>query len=71
MYLYTGAWSKFEKVPRNFMKVLNVDDATLKSQLMTPYRKIDIVREKINYSVTSPSNHFCQINIIYRERPDI
>ena len=54
------------------MKALNLDDVTLTSQIMTSYRKIKITSEKIvNYRVTSPSNHCCQISFIVRERPGI
>ena len=53
-------------------KINNVDDVTVTSQLMVSYRKINITREKIiDYRVTSPSNHCCQINIIVQERPGI
>ena len=37
---------------------------------MKSYRKINIASEKIiNYRVTSPSNHCCQINIRAQEIP--
>ena len=39
---------------------------------MASYRKINIASEKVvNYRVTSPSNHFCQIRIVAGERPGI
>ena len=60
-----GDSQNIKQVSQNFMKALNVDDASLTSQLMTSYRKINITSEKIiNYSVTSPSNHCCQISIL-------
>ena len=53
-----------KQVPQKFMKAFTVDDVTASSKLMTPYRKINIARQKIiNYRVTSPSNYLCQIRI--------
>ena len=62
-----------KQVPQNFMKTFNVEDVTLTSHLMTPYRRITIASEKNkNYRVTSPSNHhYCKISIIVRERSGI
>ena len=60
---------RVKQVPQNFMKAFNVDDITLTSHLMTSYRKINITSKKIvNYRVTSPSNHYCQVSFIFRER---
>ena len=42
------------------MKVYNIDDVTLRSQ-------IDV----IDYRVTSPSDHCCEIRILAREKPGI
>ena len=39
---------------------------------MTSCRKVNIASEKIiNYKVTSPNNHCCQIRILAGERPEI
>ena len=71
-YPCQGRSQNLNQVPQNFMKALNLDDVTLTSQIMTSYRKIKITSEKIvNYRVTSPSNHCCQISFIVRERPGI
>ena len=71
--MYQGPSQNLEVVPQNFMKTFNVEDVTLTSHLMTPYREINIASENImNYRVTSPSNHHCcQIDIKVRERPGI
>ena len=54
------------------MKVYNIDDVTLRSQIMTTYRKVKIAIEKIiDYRVTSPSDHCCEIRILAREKPGI
>ena len=38
---------------------------------MTSCRKVNIASEKIiNYKVTSPNNHCCQIRILAGERPE-
>ena len=67
-----GRSQNFKQVPQNFMKIFNVDDVTLTSQIMTSYRKINIASEKIiNYRFTYPSNHCCQIHILAGERPGI
>ena len=67
-----GCSQNLKQVPQNFMEAFNVDDVTLTFQLMTSYRKINIARENIvNYRVTSPSNHCCQISFIVWERPRI
>ena len=34
-----------KQVPQNFMKSFNIDEATLTSQLMTQYRKINITQD--------------------------
>ena len=50
----------------------NFDDVTLRSQLITSYRKINMTSEKIiDYRVTSPSNQSFQISFIVRESPEI
>ena len=50
----------------------NFDDVTLRSQLITSYRKINMTSEKIiDYRVTSPSNQLFQISFIVRESPEI
>ena len=36
-----------KQAPQNFMKVFDIDDVTLKSLIMTSYRKINIASEKI------------------------
>ena len=41
-------------------------------QIMASYSKTNIASEKIiNYKVTSPSNHCCQISVIVGEKPEI
>ena len=61
-----------KQVPQNFMKAFNVDDIIVTPQLLTSYKKINIVSEKIiNYRVTSQSHNCCQISIIVREGPGI
>ena len=61
-----------KKRKKKYIKVFNVDDVPLKSQIMTSYSKINMASKKIiNYRVTFPSNHFCQIHIIAAERPGI
>ena len=45
------------------MKVFNVDNITMTSQIMPSYKKINIASEKIlNYRVTSPNNHCCLLS---------
>ena len=69
---HQGRIQNLKEVPQNFMKVLNVDDVTLSSQIMASQRKVNIASEKIiNYRVTSPSNNICQIRILAGERPGI
>ena len=59
------------QVPQNFMKVCN-SGATLTSNLMKSYRKINTTNEKIiNERVTFPGNWCCQIRIKVGERPGI
>ena len=64
-----GRSQNLKQGPQDFIKTFCVDDVMVTSQLMTPYRKINIASKKIiNYCVSSPSNHYCcQINIIARE----
>ena len=81
LYQFVGsrdlvAQPEFEKKAKQkkYIKVFNVDNVTLKSQIMTSHRKINTTSKKIiNYRVTSPSNNFCQIYIIAvaAERPGI
>ena len=70
---YQGHSQNLKQVPQNFTKNVCIDDVTPTFQLMTWYRKINIVSKKIiNYRVSSPSTHqYCQINIIVPERPGI
>ena len=67
-----GPSLNLKQLPQKSMKAFSVDDITASSKVMTPYRKINIAREKIiNYRVTSPSNYSCQIRIAVQERPGI
>ena len=67
-----GRSQNFKQVYPSFMKVFNIDDVTLTSQIKKSYRKINIANEKIiNYRVTFPSIHCCQICILAGERPGI
>ena len=51
----TRIWNKYPKTLWKFFTLMSY-------RIIMSYRKINIVSEKIiNYRVTSPSNHYCQI----------
>ena len=65
-------WPEFETITSKFHEYVNIDDVILSSQVMTSYVNINVVSESIiNYRVTSPSNHCCQISILAGERSAI
>ena len=65
-------WPEFETITSKFHEYVNIDDVILSSQVMTSYMNINVVSESIiNYRVTSPSNHCCQISILAVERSAI
>ena len=64
-----GRSQKSKQINQNFMKVFDVVDVILTSQVTMSHRINNIASE--NYRITSPSNHCCQISIIVGERPGI
>ena len=67
--IFQGRSQNFNQVPQNFMKVFNVDNVTQISQIRKSCRKINIASEKIiNYRITFPNNHCCQIDTVATER---
>ena len=66
-----GRGQNQKQVPQNFMKLFDVDDVSLTSQLMTSNRKNNVASEIIiNYRVTSLSIVIRNGKIVWKPGPN-